>query len=379
MVNNQPFLVKGVDESIYPISAFPTEFGACWHDPAQPSGFYCPPPSARIESPNDIDFLVQTAMGWTAALSANTYRTFGKIAARPSPMLSRANQFGVKVIMGYWINYNIDFTFPGTGGQAARQQLINDFVNYITWLRGDPNYSAVLAHGLSNENNQHWCEWANQPHVCVQCDPNAQAAGFYDLVNNMAQLAKQGDPDPRPIIVVSAELGDIGNATRHADDASLPHIDGWGVNAYRGNSFGNLFTDYAARTQKGVIITEFGMDVWDSRPTAASTVGGKDEATQSAYVVSLWDEIKAEYLRIGGVTAGGTVFQLADTWWGVNGPWTIGVTQHNPGGWSGGFPDGILDDEFLGLFERRPGAFKFQDDLYPRQSAFSIRQRFSQP
>src|SRR3989338_4445342 len=79
VVNNQPFLVKGVDESIYPISAFPTEFGACWHDPAQPSGFYCPPPSARIERPNDIDFLVQTAMGWTAALSANTYRTFGKI------------------------------------------------------------------------------------------------------------------------------------------------------------------------------------------------------------------------------------------------------------------------------------------------------------
>lgn len=383
-INNQPFLVKGVNESLFPINTFPSQYGICYYDTLQKRPL-CPWFNGQTQKPYfsiyDIDPFVNTELGLTAGLKANTYRTFGEVILQPSPLLQRANQYGVKVIAGYWVDYGTDFTFPLPNGPSQRQKLINDFVNYINRLKTDPNYSAVLLIGLSNEMNLHWCEWVTTAQVCAPCDPNQQAAGFYDLANEMARSAKAGDPDPRPMIIVSADLGDIGDAARHGDDAHLPDIDGWGVNAYKGSSFYTLFTNYAGLSQKPMLITEFGGDAWDRNPRPNFLTGGPDEVTQESWVESLWNEIKAEYQNANGVAAGGIYFQLADNWWqGPGDVWNIGVTQHNPGGWdNSGFPDGKADVEFLGLFDRQPGPILFLDTYVPRKAALKIYSKFSLP
>lgn len=378
-VNNQPFLIKGINESQGPIKTFAGEWGICYYDSTLPNPFVCPFAGFPAPRPTatDLDFLVGTELAWTAVLNANTYRIFDKLKFWPAPILQRANQYGVKIMAGYWIPHNSDFNFTGPT-DPRRVGMITDFVTYINTLKADPNYSAVLMIGLSNENNMHWCEWANQPHVCVACDENVQASGFYNLVNDMAGQAKLGDPDPRPIIIVSGNLGDIGNATRQANDASLPSIDGWGVNSYQGSTFNTLFADFALRSQKPLVITEYGMDAWNEDPIPGALTGHPDENIQQLWLGLLTDEIKANYQLTNNVVAGGVVFQLADGWNKSNGDlWTRGVTQHNPGGWiNDAFPDKKADEEFWGLFDRQPSPTTFLDTYVPRQAAFTLRTKY---
>ena len=68
-----------------------------------------------------------------------------------------------------------------------------------------------------------------------------------------------------PVATANWECSAPGAGGNGADDASLPYLDVWGVTAYRGRTFADLFTTYAARSQKPLWIAEFGLDAWDRR------------------------------------------------------------------------------------------------------------------
>lgn len=138
-------------------------------------------------------------------------------------------------------------------------------------------------------------------------------------------------------------------------DAVMTNFNAWCVQAYRGSSFGSLFTDYAAVSTKPLLVTEFGMDAYDSRIGAEYA---DNAGVQAHYVVLLWHELAAN----APVSSGGCVFEWADEWWKAGSP-----PIHNAGGWANAaFPDGWADEEWWGIHRIWPGQNGAPDVLEAR-------------
>jgi len=340
-VDGQPFFVKGVGYDPTPIGKFigrgegwsatceylgpnpplypDKRFNHGEHSPDGVGNYSCSDNgTSYVDDVNilDRDFKIMKDM------NVNTVRTWGNVS---SQFLTKANEYGLKVMAGYWISYNIDFTFPGADGPAARQTLIDDFVTYVDTFKDDP---AILMWGLSNENNIAFCNYSCP--APVGCDRNAQAIGFYKLIRDMA-LAGQAveTTNTHPFIMVSAEFTDDLKTHGHhmfTDDGGseitgLPII--FGINAYRGDDFDgwppgnpNLFDDFdAIFPNKSLIIAEFGTDAWNTNGFDSNPENGfEDQVGQSAYVTAAWQEIADHSVPQGGPSNGGVVFNYSDQW-----------------------------------------------------------------
>jgi hypothetical protein len=53
-------------------------------------------------------------------------------------------------------------------------------------------------------------------------------------------------------------------STIAAYNASIPSLDVWGANVFRGKTFGSLFSDYEAVSGKPLIVLEYGIDAYDN-------------------------------------------------------------------------------------------------------------------
>jgi hypothetical protein len=134
--------------------------------------------------------------------------------------------------------------------------------------------------------------------------------------------------------------------------AALPEIDVWGINAYRGISFGDLFERWRELTSSAMFVAEYGADAYNAG------LPGYDPDSQALAVASLTREIleQAASERSGARVLGGTLFEWADEWWkdeaGSLDAQDVGGIA--PGG--GPYPDQVFNEEWWGLvdIERAP-------------------------
>jgi hypothetical protein len=132
--------------------------------------------------------------------------------------------------------------------------------------------------------------------------------------------------------------------------AAMPRTDIWALNVYRGATFGALFTTWAGRTTKPMMLGEYGADAWNSR------LPGEDQAAQAFATEALTREIHLNWSGTGGVAVGGALFEWCDEWWkdsqGRNDVHDVGGIA--PGG--GPHPDATFNEEWWGLvdIDRRP-------------------------
>lgn len=182
-----------------------------------------------------------------------------------------------------------------------------------------------------------------------------------------------------------------------------PGIDIWGLNVYRGNSFGLLFDQWKEQwilinqPPKPFFISEFGTDSFYSAAYTAdgtcsvradSVTGYEDEQRQSDFVLGLWDEIKihlsAPYST--ELCTGGVIFEFNDALWKV-GNYNIGLgglvdynnppdnhsfDDYNSEGFVvyGGSPDGVLNEEYFGLVK---------DNRLPKVAYGTMKEAFQDP
>ncbi|MEM2878238.1 MAG: cellulase family glycosylhydrolase [Candidatus Hadarchaeales archaeon] len=260
LVDGEPFVIKGVCYS-------PTPVG-------QGAGYNWWSNSAIYES----DFPMIREMG------ANTIRTYDARNATKEA-LDAAYRNGLKVIMGYWVDHNINFS-----NQSSRDSAKTVFTTMVSKWKDHP---AVLMWAFGNEVAM------NTPYK----------SGWFTLVRETALATKAIDPNHPFIIIEGDRMGDIGNAEIGSDDATLSALDAWGINSYRGSSFGGLFLEYRTRTNKPIIMTEWGCDALDIRNME------EDQSSQASYIISMWNDIEAELHTGGGICWGGTVFEWCDEWW----------------------------------------------------------------
>jgi hypothetical protein len=195
-------------------------------------------------------------------------------------------------------------------------------------VRAVKDHPAVLYWALGNE-------W-NYNGLYVGLSVEASLA----RLNEVAALVRAEDPT-RPITTIYGEL------PAPETIAAMPEIDLWGINAYRGLSFGDLFDTWRARSDKPMFIAEYGADAYNAN------LPGYDPESQALATAALTREIleQAADPVAGGAVLGGTLFEWSDEWWkdatGSLSAQDVGGIA--PGG--GPYPDQVFNEEWWGLVD----------------------------
>jgi len=259
-----------------------------------------------------------------SAAGINAVRTYEPLL--DTDVLDRLHAAGI---------YVLDTVYPYGGDEPS---VVVDRVNAV---KGHP---AILMWVVGNEWNY------NGLYVDL---PLAEARA---RLNEAAALIKQND-DAHPVSTIYGELGQIEESL-----SGMPDIDVWGINAYRGISFGDLFDAWAERSDKPMYIGEYGADAFNANE------GAYDPESQAEATVALTREILEHSQALAqGVCIGGLVFEFADEWWKVSGG-DASVQENGgiaPGG--GPYPDSTFNEEWWGIvdIDRTPRpAYDGLADLY---------------
>ncbi len=313
------FLIKGVGYSPFPITRHPSD----WDYPN-------PENDPRSTNIFDDPAILERDFKLLQSMNANTIRIWkgndtelketdaaknlfkGQFPAKITQRtLDIAEKNQIKVIAGFWIDQAgewgacsddgpifhrwIDFT-----DHDVRDGIKLKFAQYVKEFKDHP---AILFWAIGNENNLNFSN-----------DPN-QIKAFYSLVNEMAKVAHDIEGKSfHPVAFVNGEIQNIGKADLGTTDRHLRHLDIWGANIYRGESFGTLFDEFARKSRKPLWISEFGADAWHTNDVNNPSDGFEDQETQANWGGKLWDEIVANKR----VSIGGTIMEYSDEWWKPN-------------------------------------------------------------
>lgn len=333
LVGGNSFIVRGVGYQPTPIGYYPYNKG----DGSPYIDVFADTPYNRNMWARDLEYLRD--------MHCNTIRTWGKVTSEA--FLDACYNNGVNpiyVIMGYWLDYTKNYSIP-----ENRMQAIDGFRQYVDTYKDHP---AVLMWAIGNEDN-YWYTGITR--------------GLYTLLNELARTAYEVEGSAyHPTMFPSRELAHMGEESVRSTDLAMNYLDIWGVNTYRGNTFGDLFSDYQFRSTKPFLITEYGIDAWDNAHSA------EYEAMQANYAASLWDEIAAnENFCIGGV-----IMEYSDEWWKDD---DLGSTPdtHDYGGYENeAHPDGFSNEEWWGIMRAVPNGDSI-DMMAPREAYYALKDKWS--
>jgi hypothetical protein len=259
--------------------------------------------------PADLDYpgFAPTDIPLMAAAGINVVRTYDPLLDRS--VLDQLYQAGIFVI---------ESVYPYGGDDVS---VVTERVQAIA------DHPAVLLWAVGNEWNY------NGLYV------NLSATDSLARLRQAAQLVKQADPN-HPIATIYGEM-----PPKTTVDA-MPEIDLWGINAYRGLSFGDLFTVWAATSNKPMFLAEYGADAYNAN------LGAYDPDSQALADKDLSSELLAQSAtQPDGITLGGAVFEWADEWWkdSSGSPDAQDVGGSAPGG--GPYPDQTFNEEWWGIVD----------------------------
>ncbi|GEM_PF-4716379 len=266
----EPYLIKGLGYSPYPIGRYACDNGSNFYD------------DSNILS-RDFNLLedmnANTIRLWSAEdRRADVYS--GCTVYVTDRMLDTADSYGLKVIPGFWMEWDYDYTDPD-----VKDAILRRFGDFVREFKDHP---AILFWAIGNENNYQMS--------------SAELDDYYQLANDMAEVAHDIEgADYRPVAIVDGELTNIGDSGYNASDADLDNIEIWGVNVYRGSSFGSFFNDFDNLSDKALWISEYGEDALSG------------ESTQASVDLALWNQIEDAFDIQD--TIGATLMAYSDEWW----------------------------------------------------------------
>ena len=282
-VDGKPFSIRGV----------------CWN----------PVPRGGVH-PADLDFAgaVEADAALMQAAGINAVRTYETIT--DTAVLDALYAAGIYVL-------NMAYAYGGDSPSVvdARVNAVKDHPAILMWVLGN--------------------EWNYNGLYVGQSHQEALAA----LVE-AAQRIRAID-DRHPIATVYGELPSAETVE------AMPLIDVWGINAYRGLSFGDLFDRFAALSDKPMFLAEYGADAYDATQDAVNL------AAQAQATRALTQEILDHGAASGseGPCLGGTIFEWADEWW-KDGHGSASTQEPGgiaPGG--GPYPDQTFNEEWWGVVD----------------------------
>ncbi len=250
----------------------------------------------------------------------------------------------------------------------VKEILLKELKELVTQYKTAPG---VLMFLLGNENN-YGLTWtgAETENVPSEDQKSKIAATHLYRLFNEAVLAMKAIDKSRPIAICN---GDLLHLDIIAKECAA--VDVFGINIYRGLSFGDTYEKVKKDYGKPVMFTEFGADAYN---TLSNT---EDPEFQAGCLVNNWKEIYANAAGQGkaGNSIGGFTFQFSDGWW-KNGQ-TFNLAKHDStaswsnGGYQNDFKKGTnnMNEEWFGICAKGPTNEKGVYTLYPRAAYYALK------
>lgn len=193
---------------------------------------------------------------------------------------------------------------------------------------------------------------------------------MYQLMNKASKAIKAINPN-NPVAICNGDVLFLEIIAKEC-----PDVDIYGVNVYRGKSFGDLFEKVKKDYGKPVLLTEFGSDVFNAK------TGEEDQQSQAYYSKNNWKEIYENAAGLGkaGNAIGGFTFQFSDGWWKFGQTKDLSVHNSNAswgnGGYSFDFTNGQnnMNEEWFGICAKGPTNSNGNYTLYPRAAYYTLKE-----
>ena len=263
---------------------------------------------------------------------------------------------------GAWV-LNTEYADPRT-----RDLLLSEVKAMTAAYKDTPG---LLLYLLGNENNYglFW-EGAETEDIPVQDRKStARATAMYEL-HNEAAVAMKGMDKSHPVAMCNGDLLFLDILAKACKD-----VDVFGINMYRGVSFGDAFQRVKTEFNKPVLFTEFGADAFNA------LANEEDQQSQAYYMIGNWKEIYANAAGLGkaGNSIGGFTFQFSDGWWKFGQTSNLNVHDNNAswsnGGYQSDFVQGEnnMNEEWFGICAKGPTNERGLYQLYPRAAYYALR------
>jgi len=241
------------------------------------------------------------------------------------PLIKKMNVNTVRVYTDFGLNANVykkildefyknDIMVIVT---VASSKADIDSSRYADVVREYKNHPAILMWSLGNEWNLDYNRFWGYTTVSEAAEAVNRAAGEVKKIDfNHPVCSVLGDrfidADPTNTVEETLKL--------------CPNVDVWGMNVYRGESFGDLFKQWKQLSSKPFFISEFGTDSFRTTSyevtagcKAYNCQGEEDEDMQARVVSSLYKELKNNLSAFDGneCCLGGLVHEFNDELWKV--------------------------------------------------------------
>lgn len=266
-------------------------------------------------------------------------------------------------IDGNWYP-NTDYSNP-----KVRAQLLQDATDMVKEYQNTPGLLVFL---LGNENN-YGLFWrgAETEDIPIQNRQSTKDAHHLYKLFNEAAVAMKGISSTHPVAMCNGDLLFLDIIAQEC-----PDVDIFGINAYRGLTFTDLFDRVKKEYNKPIILTEFGSDAFNAIENQ------EDQTYQAEVLISNWKHIysNADGMGHNNNVLGGFTFQFSDGWWKTG--QTKELDIHNTqaswsnGGYQNDFMDGEnnMNEEWFGICAKGPTNEKGTYQLYPRAAYYALQQ-----
>lgn len=268
---------------------------------------------------------------------------------------------------GAWVA-NTEYSDPDT-----QKLLLSEVTKMVSTYKGTPG---LLMYLLGNENN-YGLFWAGAETEDFPDDEEEKkfigekrGRPMYRLMNDAALKMKAIDSF-HPVAICNGDVLFIDVIAEECKD-----VDVYGVNMYRGVSFGDAFQTVKDKLNKPILFTEFGADAFNAIENA------EDQLSQAYYMVGNWKEIYENAAGLGkvGNSIGGFTFQFSDGWWKYGQTKNLDVHDNNASWANGGYARDLaegennMNEEWFGVCAKGPTNDRGLYDLYPRAAYYALKE-----
>lgn len=266
-------------------------------------------------------------------------------------------------IGGAWVA-NTEYSDPRT-----QKLLLEETTAMVNEYKNTPG---LLMYLLGNENNfgLFWGGAETEDVPMEDRESTIRARHMYKLFNEATNTMKKID-NSIPIAMCNGDLLFMEIIVEECKD-----VDIFGVNMYRGVSFGDAFQRVRDEFNKPIMFTEFGADAFNAIENE------EDQASQAYYMLGNWKEIYENAAGQGkiGNSIGGFTFQFSDGWWKFGQTKNLDVHDNNASWSNGGYQRDLegeennMNEEWFGVCAKGPTNGRGLYDLYPRAAYYALKE-----
>jgi len=354
LVNGREFMINGMNWDYFPIG---TNFSySLWK-----------------QSDELIKAALDAEMSMLRNMGVNTIRQYVGIPKKWIEYIY--NNYGIYTVLNHsfgrygltlgsqWVA-NTEYSDPG-----VKELLLKEVTEMVEEFKGTRGLLMFL---LGNENNYglFW-EGAETEDIPVEDRKSTiRAKALYELFNEAAVVMKKTDRSV-PVAMCNGDLLFLDIIAKECND-----VDIFGVNMYRGVSFGDAFQKVKEGLGKPIMFTEFGSDAFNAK------LNEEDQQSQAYYLLGNWQEIYENAASLGKAEncIGGFTFQFSDGWWKYLQTSNLDVHDNNASWANGGYlndyvpGENNMNEEWFGICAKGPTNSAGLYELYPRAAYYALKE-----